>query len=98
MKFGLTESEYQYIRESVVDRLDKLGAKVWCFGSRATGKFSKFSDLDLLIEHPDDISTQVAEIEELLINSNFALKVDLVLSKNLAASYAADVNSEKILF
>lgn len=101
MKFGLSSDQYMFIKETVVSPLSKENAKVWCFGSRARGDFREFSDLDLLVEcqsYNKDINLKISNIEELLINSNFPFKVDLVLSKNLAKSYADKVNSEKVIF
>lgn len=87
MKFGLSESEYQFIESEVVLPLKKLGAQVWLYGSRARGDFKKFSDLDLMVESPKDLSRQIGDIQEKLTNSNFPYKVDLVQWSDFAESY-----------
>lgn len=86
--FGLTAEEYSYITLNVVEPLEELGAKAWCFGSRARGDFHPFSDLDIMIEAPSvDISHKLGEIRETLSNSNFPYKVDIVLQSEFAESY-----------
>ena len=72
--------------------------KVFCFGSRARGDFQKYSDLDLLLETTDDLSSIVGEINEKLIDSNLPYKVDIVCSNNIANSYRAQIEKEKVLF
>ena len=96
MKLGLTEEEYLLLEEVLIEPLKKLGAKVWCFGSRATGKYAKYSDLDLLVEHPNDISSELSLLEEKISDSNFPYKVDLIISKNLAQSYLRQVELQKV--
>lgn len=97
-KFGLAEKEYQFILEQVANPLRRLGAEVYCFGSRARGQDRKFSDLDLLIESEKDLSKKISLIEEQLVRSNFKYKVDLVSSENLAESYKENIFKEKKIF
>lgn len=99
MKYGLTEQEMQILNEKIIQPLKKYQAKVYLFGSRANGKFKKFSDIDILyiseVSQPvpaSAISQIILDIEE----SDFAYKVDLVSSKELAVSYQENVNREKI--
>jgi predicted nucleotidyltransferase len=98
MKFGLTQEQFDFIQSNVVKRLSLFGAKVWCFGSRARGDHQKFSDLDLLIDVDQDVSSTLSAIREDLENSNFGLKVDLVLKAEIASSYKAKILKEKVLF
>ncbi len=99
MKFGLTETELKFILDQVVKPLKAIGSKVYLFGSRANGKYKKFSDVDLLyvIEanrpaHLSLISQITIKIEE----SEFPYKVDLVCESELADSYRASVDLDKI--
>ena len=87
MKFGLSEREYEFINDEVALPLRKLGAKVWCYGSRSRGDFKKFSDLDLMVEAPSDLSAKIGEIQEKLSDSHFPYKVDLVQWMDFAESY-----------
>lgn len=100
MKYGLTASEYQFLSDTVINPLKTLGARVYLFGSRASGKFKKFSDIDLLyIASPDRsiLPHEIYEIISAIEVSNFAYKVDLVAENELAKSYSADIEKEKIL-
>lgn len=101
MKFGLNNKEYEFIRNQVVEPLDRLGVDVLVFGSRAKGTHQQFSDLDLLLKSnqiDDDIRRKVSQIDETLIESNFPYKVDLVFDMDLADSYRQDVTSSVVAF
>jgi len=45
MKHGLNEEEFQLLDQIAVTPLKKQGARVWLFGSRASGNHQKFSDV-----------------------------------------------------
>jgi predicted nucleotidyltransferase len=98
MCYGLSQKEYEFIYQTVVVPLKAHGAVIWCFGSRARGTHSRFSDLDLMVESQRDLSSIVAEISDQLVNSNFPYKVDLVELNNFAKSYLDNYNKEKVLF
>lgn len=98
MKFGLSDSDYEFIKLNFVDPLSKLGAQVWCFGSRARGDFHKFSDLDLMIENGVHLDKEVAALREFLTNSNFPLKVELVQWSEFADSYRKSYEQDKKIF
>lgn len=98
MKFGLTEKEYQYIKETVVLPLQKRGATIWCFGSRARGNHQPFSDLDLMIESLSDLSREIGLITEKLEEGHFPYKVDIVQEKDFAKSYMPNFLKERVSF
>ena len=98
MKFGLTESQFQYIFENVVLPLESAGASIWCYGSRARGDHHTFSDLDLMVETSKNLSREVGSIQELLENGNFPYKVDLVLFSDFAESYKQGYQNDKQRF
>ncbi|WVH09653.1 MAG: Nucleotidyltransferase domain protein [Fluviibacter phosphoraccumulans EoVTN8] len=55
------------------------GAAVWAFGSRATGKAKKFSDLDLCIDTGKPLGLNLASaLAEDFAESDLPWKVDLV--------------------
>ncbi len=99
MKYGLTEKELKFIFDQVVTPLKATGSKVYLFGSRANGKYKKFSDVDLLYIFeanqpvPSGLISQITiKIEE----SDFPYKVDLVSDGELAVSYRNSVNADRI--
>lgn len=97
MKFGLTESEYEYIDKNVAKPLKKLNASLFCFGSRARGDHKKFSDLDLMIEtaSSQNLREMKSLIEEKLSAGNFPYKVDLVFLDELASTYRESYEQDK---
>ena len=78
MRFGLSAEEYELIEQTVVLPLAARGAVVWCFGSRARGTQTQFSDLDIMIDCSSDLNSIISEMSEKLIESNFPYKVELV--------------------
>lgn len=97
-RFGLSQEEFEFICQTVVMPLEKHGALVWCFGSRARGDYNRFSDLDLMVEAQVNLGAIVAEILEQLIESNFPFKIDLVELRHFAQSYCDSYHREKVLF
>ncbi len=99
MKYGLTETELKFILDQVVKPLKATGSKVYLFGSRANGKYKKFSDVDLLYVFEANQPVSLSLISQITVKideSEFPYKVDLVSNRELADSYRASVNSEKI--
>ena len=98
MKFGLSENQYDYIQITVCKPLTDLGAKIYCYGSRARGTHTDYSDLDLMVESDTDLNSKIGFIKETLTKSNFPLKVDLVQLVDFAQSYKKQFETEKIPF
>lgn len=97
MKFGLTAPQLDFIYKTVVRPLQALDARVFCYGSRARGDFKKFSDLDLMVESKNPQSIDLNPIQEILQNSSFPYKVDLVHISDFAQNYRAGYEAEKVL-
>lgn len=87
MTFGLTPEEIRYITEIVVLPLERLDARVYCYGSRARGDHQRFSDLDLMVESSRDLGPELADIRQQLSDGNFPYKVDLVERRHFAKAY-----------
>lgn len=84
MSHGLTEEDLQILREA----LGPEGDRAWLFGSRARGDHRAYSDVGLLLDPDEGISsTRLSEIREALEESRLPFKVDLVRASDLAASY-----------
>ena len=98
MKFGLTAEQYTYIHDLVVKPLEAMNAQVWCYGSRARGDYKPYSDLDIMVESPHDLSGVIEQIKERLTNSNFPYKVDIVEYKHFADAYKASYRTDKVPF
>ena len=98
MKYGLTPEQYHFIEEEVVGPLESLGAKVWVFGSRARGDHKKFSGLDLMVETENDVRFVISQIDEMLIESSFPYKVEIVIKNDFEQSYIENFENEKVEF
>lgn len=99
MKYGLSEGEFKFLEETLIIPVKEYKARVFLFGSRATGQNQKFSDIDLLYFEdsqnpipPGFIFKLLSTIEE----SRFPYKVDLVNYNELASGYKSGVDKEKI--
>lgn len=96
--FGLTPQEHGYIYATVVEPLTRLGARVYCFGSRARGDHQPFSDLDLMVEADQELGATIGALQEVLSNSNFPYKVDLVEFCHFAEAYQGGYRHERVPF
>jgi predicted nucleotidyltransferase len=100
MKFGLSDSQFKILEDLLINPLKSKNAKLYIFGSRARGDNHPFSDIDVLfVEDQNNLIdlAYISNLSENLENSNLAIKVDLVNSKNLAATYLPSVEKDKIL-
>ncbi len=94
---GLSNTEEEFLFENLVNPLKRLNCKVYVFGSRATGRQQRFSDIDLLYVRKDKLENHVVyKLLQSLEDSNFAYKVDLVDQNELAESYRERIDTEKI--
>ncbi len=100
MRFGLDSKQHRFISETVVEPLSALGAQVYCYGSRARGDHSPFSDLDLMVEAQEEetekLRREISRIEELVENSLFPFKLDLVLLTEFASAYRDSYEKDKV--
>jgi predicted nucleotidyltransferase len=93
---ALTAAESSAVR-GIVDRVVP-GAQVWVFGSRATGRSRPYSDLDLLVAQPAQLSwLQRADLRDLFEASDLPFRVDVVEARGLSQGMVERVASESIL-
>lgn len=99
MKFGLTNEEFGFLEQHLIQPLKQQKARVFIFGSRVTQKHHKFSDIDIVfIEnevHPVE-SSLISRLLTFFEDSNFAYKIDLVNNKTLAKSYRYNVEATMV--
>jgi predicted nucleotidyltransferase len=73
------------------------GVQVCLFGSRATGRARPFSDLDLLVHRPANLTlTQRAALRDAFEASEWPFRVDLVALDELASGYRERVLGEAV--
>ena len=68
----------RFLREFFKDQ----DVKVYLFGSRAEGKHTPYSDIDLAFESKEDIGKKLSQLKYILEESNLPYKVDIVDLKN----------------
>lgn len=73
------------------------GARVAVFGSRATGRARPYSDLDLLVLEPPQLSgSQRADLRDAFEASDLPFKVDVVEASGLTGQMAQRVLDEAV--
>ena len=93
---NLSEQQLDYIVTTVVNPLAKLGAQVYCFGSRARGECDVFSDLDLMVVSDEPLESVLGELREVLEEGNFPFLVEIVEERNFADAYRPNYLSERV--
>ncbi len=71
--------------------------KVWVFGSRATGRARRYSDLDLAIDAGRLLTIdEIAELTEAFSDSDLPYKVDLVDWRNIDDRWRQTIMAERV--
>lgn len=71
---------------------------VWVFGSRATGRAKKFSDLDLCIKAPQRMSLElVSAMAEDFAESDLPWKVDIVDWWSISEAFRQIIERDQVL-
>lgn len=100
MKYGLEDADFLQLENTLILPLQKLGARVWIFGSRARGDNKPFSDIDVLYELPERTQLPagfLASIHEAFEESSLPVKVDVVNWSELVDSYRESVLRDRCL-
>lgn len=71
--------------------------RVWAFGSRATGRARRFSDLDLAVEGESLPFGALAKLRDALDESGLPFKVDIVELASLTPEFSARIEPEFVL-
>jgi predicted nucleotidyltransferase len=96
-QFGLNDNQLKFIERIFRKHLGEKQFRIWIFGSRATGKYQKYSDVDLLIECSDLSSVLISRIRGDFEESNFPYKTDVVNANDLAPDYEQGIEEDKKL-
>ena len=71
--------------------------KVWVFGSRATGRARRYSDLDLAIDAGRPVRLdEIAELAEAFGDSDLRCKVDLTDWRNVDVRWRQTILAERV--
>src|SRR5262245_58534203 len=72
-------------------------AKVWVFGSRATGRARRYSDLDLAIDVGRALTLdELAVLSEAFADSDLPYRVDLVDWQNVEGNWRQAIAAERV--
>ncbi len=94
----LNPDQFELVKNILKTTLPHI-AKVWVFGSRATGKAKPFSDLDLAIDAGQKLSqSDYSDLSEAFENSVLPYKVDLVDMHNVSELFKNIIDTSKVDF
>ena len=91
--FGLEQKHKELIKTILKKYLSK-DQKVYVFGSRSTGNYKKYSDLDLAIEGNIDIIKLSNEFKD----SSLPIDIDIVLIEDLSNEFLKKIKKDFIEF
>lgn len=100
MSFGLSGRNIKMIHKYIQDVFGAdTDLKVYVFGSRATGKNRRNSDLDLALKSKDqEINKKISKLKLQIEDSEFPYKVDIVNWDEILKEYFSAINKQKKLF
>ncbi len=91
--------DLESVRQIVLDALQGYRAKVWLFGSQATGRARRYSDIDVAILPLEPLpSLTFSNIREALEESNVIRTVDVVDLSATDESFRQRVEEEGVLW
>jgi len=91
--------DLESVRQIVLDALQGYRAKVWLFGSQATGRARRYSDIDVAILPLEQIpDLTFSNVRESLEESNILRYVDVVNLKDVSSSFLERVLQEGVLW
>ncbi len=91
--------ELEFVRKTVLEHLRGYRARVYLFGSQATGKAYRFSDIDVAILPLQPLPVSLfSNIREALEESNVVRSVDIVNLEEADEAFRQRVLKEGILW
>jgi predicted nucleotidyltransferase len=92
----LPEAELAIVRD-ILRRHLPVGTRAFVFGSRATGRARRYSDLDLALESETPLDPDVmGAVAEALSESDLPCKVDVVDLRFVDAGFRALIAADRI--
>lgn len=98
--FGLSKDQIEVIKKSIQDVFGaKTDLKVYLFGSRATGKNKRNSDIDLAFKSKDqELNKKLSQMKMKLEESSLPFKCDLVNWDDIVHEYLPAIKKQKKVF
>jgi len=90
-------AEEQRILRAILRTHLPQSATVWVFGSRATGRAGRFSDLDLAIDAGRPLSVdETASLREAFTESDLPFRVDLLDWQSVDAGFRQAIAADRV--
>lgn len=98
--FGLKLQEIQEMKKLFQNFFGDLSdAKIYLFGSRATGKNKEFSDIDIAVHSKaKDLPKRISLFNEAWEESKLPYKIDITPWKDIYKPYLPQIKKEKTIF
>jgi predicted nucleotidyltransferase len=98
-------NEDRKLEQEYKDKITKLlvalfpHAKIYLFGSRATGTNSPFSDIDIAIDAGKQLPiTDIDEANSIMASLNIPYKVDIVDFHHISSTMQEIITKEKVIW
>ncbi len=102
IKERITDSKVNKYREQITDilenRFKNQKVKVYLYGSRAKGEAYDASDIDLAVQSPDTISTELRKVKEAFFESTIPYRIDAVNLDEVDEKFKESILKEVVLF
>lgn len=98
--WGLTAAQISLLKKLCAKSFFECNdARIYIFGSRATGKFKQYSDIDLVVRSKDEsLAERIAKLRSDFDDSNLPIKVDIMAWGDLPKEYLSGIQRDKKLF
>jgi predicted nucleotidyltransferase len=98
MNLYIEQRHLELVKKILTDNLKNAGVTVYVFGSRATGRAVKYSDLDLAVDYsgaelPFEIYTKLKNAFE---NSLLPYKVDIVDLNTISEEFKNNIKNDLV--
>ena len=91
------EARHQAIVQEILQSILPAAAKIWVFGSRATGRTKATSDLDLAIDAGRMLTLhETARLAEAFDEAALPYKVDVIDVRAIDAAFRAIIEKDRI--
>lgn len=95
--FGLDDRHIDFIKNTLKKHISNSEAKFYIFGSRAKGNHKEYSDVDIAIESPCPIPSEIAKLKLEFENSIFPYEVDIVDLNNIKETFKNLIKDDLVL-
>lgn len=96
--FGLEDRYIVFIKEMLKKHIPNPAAKFYIFGSRASGKYREYSDIDIAIDAPDMTLEKKLKLESDFENSTFPYEVDIVDLNTIKENFKNIIKDDLVEF